>query len=164
MRAESGGALVEYSLIAAPFFFLIFGIVETMFTYFGTVQLENGLETVARRVRTGEVQASGLTAAQFKNMLCAEVAPLIQCNGNLYVDARVYNQFASANPVNPLKPDGTVNPTFQFDTGNSGSIVLVSAFYVWHLNFPDVGLKLSNMAGSDRLLTATQVFRNEPWK
>lgn len=163
VRDERGSALVEYGLVAAPFFLMIFGIIETMVAFLATGQLEAGLERVARRIRTGEVQAANMTADQFKQILCDEVAPLIACDGNLYVDVREFDNFSDTTHDSPLDEDGNVRQDFQFDTGTAGSVIVARAFYVWDLHLPDVGLGLSNMSGSDRLLTAAAAFRNEPW-
>jgi Flp pilus assembly protein TadG len=162
-RHQGGATVIEFALVAMPFFLLLMALIEVTTSYFATIQLENGLETVARQIRTGEIQAANLTAAQFKNLLCNNVAPLIPCDANLYVDVRRFDSFGNVAQPMPLNPDGTINPSFQFDPGISGSIVLARAFYVWHVNTPIIGAFLSNMAGGDNLIGAAQVFRNEPW-
>ena len=162
-RHQGGATVIEFALIAMPFFLLLMALIEITTSYFAEVQLENGLEVVARQIRTGQIQTQNLTEVQFRNLLCDNIAPLISCDANLYVDVRTFDSFGNVAQPAPLNPDGTINPSFQFDPGTSGSIVLARAFYVWHVSTPIIGVFLSNMAGQGKLLGAAQVFRNEPW-
>jgi len=160
---RSGATAVEFALVGGPFFLMLLGLVEITVSYFGAVQLENGMETVARQIRTGSVQANNMTAAQFKQLLCTQVAPIIPCDANLYIDVQNFQNFNSVQNLSPINPDGTLNTAFQFTPGASCSIVLARAFYVWHTFTPAIGTLFSNMAGNDRLLQASAVFRNEPF-
>jgi Flp pilus assembly protein TadG len=162
-KDRSAATAVEFALVGAPFFVMLMGLVEVTTSYFASVQLENGMETVARQIRTGEITAANMTAAQFQNLLCAQTAPLIPCNANLYVDVRTFDDFGNVQNIPPLNPDGTINAAFQFNPGTAGSIVLARAFYVWHITTPVLGSLLENMAGNDRLLQASAIFRNEPF-
>jgi Flp pilus assembly protein TadG len=167
---RSGVTAVEFALVGPPFLLLLIGLLEVGTAYFASVTLENGVQTVSRQIRTGEIQAQSLTAAQFKIKLCDEVGPLIPCDANLYVDARVFNSFnASQTPPSPLDPNtGQINPAFTFNPGTAGDIVLVRAFYVWQVATPLLGALLANMTANngstsqDILLGSAAVFRNEP--
>src|SRR5262249_52494322 len=134
IKDRSGATAVEFALIGTPFFLLLFAITEITISYFGNVQLENAMETVSRQIRTGEVQTANLTQAQFRNLLCAQAAPLIACDANLLVDVRTFSSFSNVQNVSPFNPDGSPNPAFQltYTPGNAGDIVLARAFYVWH--------------------------------
>ena len=166
-----GATAVEFAMIAPPFMLLLMGLVEVTISYFASVTLENGLQTVARQIRTGEVQAQNLTAAQFKSKLCDQVSPLVPCDANLYVDARVFDNFgATQTPPPPLDPvTHKINPAFTFNPGTAGSIVLVRIFCVWSMKTPLLGHLLSNMTssdgstGNDILLGTAAVFKNEPF-
>jgi Flp pilus assembly protein TadG len=168
---RGGVTAVEFALVGPPFIVLLIGLVEVTISYFASIALENGLETVARQIRTGEVQTQGLTAAEFKSKLCDQVSPIIPCDANLYVDARVFTDFGSTEtPPPPLDPvTHKINPAFTFDPGTAGSIVLVRAFYVWSINTPLLGSLLGNMTAddgstnTDMLLGSAAVFRNEPF-
>ena len=162
-KDRSAATAVEFALVGTPFFLMLFGLVELTTSYFASVQLENGMETVARQIRTGEIQSNQMNEAQFRNILCAQVAPLIPCDANLYIDVRVFNAFGNVQNLSPINPDGTINPAFTFNTGTACSIVLARAFYVWHIATPILGALLQNMAGNDRLLQSSAVFRNEPY-
>jgi len=163
VKGEDGATVVEFALVSLPFFLMLMATIEITISFFATIQLENGLENVARQIRTGQVQTANMTAAQFKTMLCSNVAPLISCDANLYVDVRRFDSFNNVAQPSPLDGTGHINMAFQFDPGVSGSIVLARAFYVWHVNTPIISAFLSNMAGSDKLIGAAQIFRNEPW-
>lgn len=168
---RTGATAVEFALVGPPFLLLLMGLVEVTLAYFANTALENGVETVSRQIRTGEIQAQGLTADQFKSKLCDQISPIIPCDSNLYVDARVFANFgATQAPPPPLDPNtGKINPAFTFNPGVAGDIVLVRAFYVWSINTPLLGSLLANMTANDgstntdMLLGSAAVFRNEPF-
>jgi hypothetical protein len=58
-----------------------------------------------------------------------------------------------------------VTLSWSYDPGTGGDVVVVRAFYEWPLTvlFPK-DIDPGNMQNGDRLLAATTVFRNEPFK
>jgi Flp pilus assembly protein TadG len=165
-KDKSAATAVEFALVATPFFFMLLGITEMTTSYFASVQLENAMETVARQIRTGEVQAANMNQAQFTNLLCNAAAPIIPCDANLVVDVRVFQNFGGVQNDPPILPNGAPNPAFQltYNPGTAGDIVLARAFYIWQFHTPMLGTLLSNIGGSNRLLQSSAVFRNEPWQ
>lgn len=160
---DRAAVAVEYGIVGLPFLVMLFAIIETTIVYFASTALENGLLEVSRRIRTGQIQADEISAEDFKNQLCAEVTPLIDCDANLYVDVRTFDDFDAVEFLPPIDENGNINMSFQFDPGNAGDVVLVRAFYVWDIVTPVIGAGLSNMAGSHRLLASSAAFRNEPF-
>jgi hypothetical protein len=51
----------------------------------------------------------------------------------------------------------------QYTPGGPGYIVVVKLFYIWPLFVTGLGYNIANLSGSQRLLTATAVFKNEPY-
>jgi Flp pilus assembly protein TadG len=164
MRGERGVALVEFALIMVPFFVILFGIFEVGFVFWGTYELENATEDAARQIRTGQIKGNG-GAAAFKTQVCNRVVILSRCNEDLRLDVRSFNSFADiqTSPAAPLDNDGKLKDNFSFSPGGPRSIVLVSTFYQWPLLNAITSFSLSNMAGGDRLLSASAAFRNEPF-
>lgn len=165
-RAERGASLVEFALVAVPLFFLIFGTMELGFVLWGTYELENATEDAARMIRTGQVHAQNINQNGFRTLVCRNVLLLSQCETHLKVDVRTYGSFAdikndSFQPLNPQT--GQLGNTFAWQTTQPRSIVLVRTFYPWPLLTGITNAALSNMAGGNRLLWATAVFRNEAW-
>jgi Flp pilus assembly protein TadG len=164
LRGERGATMVEFALIMVPFFAVLFGIFEVGFVFWGTYELENATEEAARQIRTGQIKGNG-GAAAFKTQVCSRVVLLSRCNEDLRLDVRSFNSFAEIqnSPAQPLDNDRKLKDNFSFSPGGARSIVLVSTFYQWPLINAISSYSLSNMAGGDRLLSASAAFRNEPF-
>ena len=67
-----GTAAIEFSIIALPFFLIIFGAFEVGINYMANRMLNNGTDQVARMIRTGQIRATTFTEAQFKQELWNE--------------------------------------------------------------------------------------------
>jgi len=162
-RDPSGATAVEFAMIAAPFFFLLFAMIEVAAVFFTGSVLENAVLESARQIRTGQAQTSGMTATGFKTEVCNRIAVVGDCD-RLEVDVQVFPNFGSVDQTNPIQQDGSIaSGGFGFDPGRPGDIVLVRVYYRWSLMTPNFGGALSNMSGNQRLITASTVFRNEPF-
>ena len=150
--------------MAAPFFFILFAIVEVTMVFFTSTALENATLETARKIRTGQLQAAGSSGADFVNQVCADMSGLISCNGNVSADVRTFADFGDISTNNPIDKNGNLDSgSFQFSPGNAGDIVLVRVFYTWQLNTPLIGIIFANMSDNKRLIVATAAFRNEPF-
>jgi Flp pilus assembly protein TadG len=166
-----GSIAIEFAFIAPAFLMLLFGILEVSLSWFGGLVLENGMQEVARMIRTGQVAAASMTQAQFRQQLCNRISGLLSCaSDRLYIDVRATTTFGATTFPNPLNPNGTFNTAMtNYNVGVSSkvsgvnSIVLVRAFYVWHISTPFIGQLIANMPNNDRLLSASATFRNEPF-
>jgi Flp pilus assembly protein TadG len=163
LRSRKGTTAIEFALIALPFFLLLFGIIETTMIYFANAVLENGLEVVARKIRTGQVQTQSLSEQDVKNLLCAEIDALLACDAHLAIDIRPSSGFSGVTFTNPLDGGGNLRTDFTFDPGKAGEVVLARAFYTWDVMTPLIAGFLANTAGGDRLLISSIAFRNEPF-
>lgn len=160
--AEDGAAAVEFALIAAPFFFMLFAIMEVALIVFVTTALENATTEAARQIRTGSFQASGGGAAEFIDEIC-DRGVLLDCS-RLSVDVRTFQSFGAIDPANPLDDDGNLREDeFLFVPGAGRTIVLVRVFYQMPMRTPILSRVFSNMAGNELLLTSAASFRNEPF-
>lgn len=166
MRRDSrkGSAAIEFAMIAPVFFLLIFGIIETGILFFADSTLQHATDDAARQVRTGQIQSQNLSATDFRNSICAEIAAIMNCDSNLQIDLRSFSNFSSANFPPPLDKNGQLDPNLdKFQPGNAGDVVLLRTFYTWGVMTPLLAPFLSNMSGSKRLISATAAFRNEPF-
>lgn len=160
---HSGATAVEFAMIAAPFFLLLFAMIEVAAVFFTGTVLENAVLESARQIRTGHAQNSGMSASQFRTEICDRIAVIGNCD-RLLIDVEVFPNFGSIDQSSPIGEDGNVSAgDMGFDPGSAGDIVLVRVFYRWSLMTPNFGGALSNMNGNDRLITAVTVFRNEPF-
>ena len=160
-----GATAVEFALIAAPFFFIILGLFEVALVFIMSTTLEHGINEAARTIRTGNFQNAGLSQADFRNRVCAELFDLLDCDTNLHIDVRRFDNFAGTTNNSPIDPDTDEVDAgqFQFDPGGPDDIVVARVFYEWTLTTPVISGPLSNLSGNRRLLQANVAFRNEPY-
>jgi len=164
-RNASGATAVEFSLIAAPFFFVMIGIFETMMIFFGNLAVADAMDQVGREIKTGQIQSSDseMTPEAFKTEVCSKLNSLLpNCSSNLIVAVQAYTQFSGAVCADPPDPNDP-NPTMPFNTGSAGSTVVACAFYKWHITTPLMGSLLANASGNLRWLQSTILFKNEPF-
>ncbi|MFN3910563.1 TadE/TadG family type IV pilus assembly protein [Hyphomonas sp.] len=159
-----GAAAVEFALIAAPFFFLIFGLLEVCMIFIMSTVMEHAVSEAARPLRTGEAQEAAMTQVQFRQSVCNEMFEMLDCDARLYIDVRTVSDFASSPIGSALDGSGDVDDTdFMYDPGGPNDIVAVRVFYEWDLITPYISQPLRNMGGNRHLLQANAVFRNEPF-
>jgi Flp pilus assembly protein TadG len=154
-RDEAGASLVEFALIAVPFFVLLYGGFEIGFVYWANQELEHATAYGARLVRTGQAQAEGLGQAQLTTKICSQTAVLVGCTSKLRLDVRSAKTFSEIVPPSPLNGSGVLKDLaeFTFSPGTANDVVLVSAFYNW----PPL------LKPSGYVLRAATVVRNEPF-
>lgn len=163
VRQEKGSTAVEFALIALPFLALMFAILETALVFFLGQTLESATSDSARLIMTGQAQLAGYDETKFKEAVCDRVAALFDCDGKIYVNVKKYSSFSSVSTASPIKDGKLDTDAMGYDPGEPGDIVVVSLYYEWPIAVSLLGNDLANLGGS-RLLVATSVFRNEPYK
>jgi Flp pilus assembly protein TadG len=161
-RVTSGTAAIEFSLVALPFFSLMFAIIDSSLIYFSTATLESGVSAAARLIRTGQAQNSALTQAQFRQLVCNNISPLLGCDARLMLDVRKYVSFGTIASPPALDANGNFTNNTSFQMGAAGDVVVVRAYYQWPLFSPAASL-FANMSGNNRLVYASTAFKNEPF-
>ncbi len=160
---RKGATAVEFALIAAPFFLLIFAILEIALIFFASAIIENAVSMAARDIRTGQMQNAGQGEVEFRAAVCEQIRTVADC-GRLSVDVRTFENFGSAQFDPPVGADGELDDGgFTFDPGQAQDIVVVRVFYDWPLLGPGMINGLANMPGNRRLISAATAFRNEPY-
>lgn len=162
--AREGSSVIEFAMVAFPFFFMMFAIIEIGLIFVTDSILENAVIETGRIIRTGQADASGMTAAQFKTELCDHMSIFsTQCPSRASVDVRVIPQFAGANPPDPTA-GATFDPTLlTYSRGAPGSLMLIRVWYTQPLFTPFLAQALSKMSDGNTILIATTAFRNEPF-
>jgi len=162
-RDRKGAAAVEFALVAAPFFLLVFAILEIALIFFTSAIIEEAVAHAARDIRTGELQTAGQTEADFRATVCARIQSVADC-GRLRVDVRTFENFASTQFDPPVDADGDLDDSgFTFDPGGAQDIVVVRVFYDWQLLGPGAINGLANMPDNRHLIASATAFRNEPY-
>jgi len=161
-RGTSGTAAIEFSIVALPFFSLMFAIIDVSLIYFAPSTLVNGMTSAARLIRTGQAQTATLTEAQFRQLVCNNITPLLACDGRLMLDVRKYNSFGTIASPAALDANGQLSNNTQFQMGVAGDVIVVRAYYQWPLFSPTAAI-FANMYGTNRLVYAATAFKNEPF-
>lgn len=160
--ADDGVAAVEFALIAAPFFFMLFAVLEVAIVFFSGAALENATADASRQIRTGVFQAGGGGEQEFKDLVCDGAGMLIDCD-KLTLDVRTYSNFSEVDLSSPIKDGELDDDNFAFSPGSGGQIVLVRVFYERPVIMPYLGGGSASLSGNRRLMTSTVAFRNEPF-
>jgi Flp pilus assembly pilin Flp len=169
-RDRRGVTAVEFALVAPVFFALLFAIIETAMVFFAGQVLETIAQDSARLVLTGQAQGGSLSQEDFKKQVCAHrLMFMFDCSG-ISVDVRSYAQATLVKIPNQIGPGGVFINDMKYCPGQDGSIAVVRLFYQWPviiIKMLNVGYNLSydlsNLSGNKRLLSATAVFKNEPF-
>jgi Flp pilus assembly protein TadG len=166
LRRQEAATAIEFSLVAAPFIALILAILQTALAFFAGQVLESAVADSSRQILTGKAQTSNLSQSDFATAVCNKIQTLFKCSG-LMIDVQTASSFAAANTSAPTliyDAVGNVTNTFQFNPGNPGDIVVMRVMYLWPVFTGPLGLGLSNQSNGTLLLTATAVFKNEPYQ
>ena len=161
-RADSGATAVEFALLGAPFFALLYAMIEVSILYFATANLDSVVAEAGRLIRTGQVQSSGMSEAQFKDYICGELSLISDCQANLRIDVRNFTSFGSLSYPPLVDADGNIVDTTVFQPGTAGDIVLVNVYYSYGIVSTGM-VGLSNLEGGGRLIASAVAFRNEPF-
>lgn len=165
-RNQKAHAAVEFAFVAAPFFGLLFAILETGLVCFAQQTLETGMAEAARLIMTGQAQTDpDFTEGKFKQTICNQTF-LYNCEELISISVQTYSDFGatgSSQAAPPMTADGKIDTNkLPFVMGGPGSIVVAQAYYQWPIAVPLLD-DLANLNGNQRLLVATSVFRNEPY-
>lgn len=163
-RDQGGAAAVEFAVIAPIFFFLMFVIAETALIFIAEQVMDNSVFETARLIRTGQVQGSGMTKAEFRDEVCNRMSVFVDCSGaDFYLDVRSYPTFGDMVVDEPVDDDEEFEDEGTYDFGEANEIVVVRAYYQWPTNSIFGSLSLKNMANGKRLIGSFAAFRNEPY-
>jgi Flp pilus assembly protein TadG len=167
---RSGATAVEFAIIAMPFLFLLFALLELALVFMVSTTLDGAMNEAARTIRTGAAQAAGVSSKEdFRDVVCARLAWLgSQCEDNLSVDVRTFEEFSDLDAPDPIEKGADGKKVFnekalQFAPGQADDIVLVRAFYRWPLVSPFLRGGLERLDGGVSVITAAVTFRNEPY-
>ncbi|HEY8595048.1 MAG TPA: TadE/TadG family type IV pilus assembly protein [Devosiaceae bacterium] len=166
VRDERGVTLIEFALLAVPFFVLVGAMIETSLIFFAGQVLDSAVGDASRLIRTGQAQASSIGSSGFRTQVCDKLFGLFNCN-DLKIKVSTITDFNSASTALDLQPidpnDGSWKFTETYQPGAGSSIVMVQAFYKWPALFDFAGLNLADQPDGSRLLGSVRVFRNEPF-
>lgn len=181
---RKGATAIEFALLVLPFSVIVFASIETFVAFAGEQLLANATDTLARKIRTGEItfedssRPGYMTKEEFRQAFCDEIAILMPCSATevaepnkLYLDVRNITdltQFPAAVPrVGSSSSSDLDTSGFKFTPGGAGAFTMVRAYYRWEVMTDLVRPYVTDLrpAGSsmprDFLMVATATFRNE---
>ncbi len=164
-RSRRGATAVEFALLALPLFTLVFAAMQVAIIYFFDQALQSGTQKAARQLLTGSAQTAGLTKAQFKSAVCADLPSQFDCTSYLMVDVQSSSSFSNTN-TSALTYSKTTNSNSPgaYSPGNPGDIVIMRVLYDWPVLGGPLAVGLANQADGGHLMVATAVFKNEPYQ
>lgn len=173
LARRDGATAIEFAILAIPFFTIIFASLETFTAFMGEQLLVNATETMARKIRTGEITSS-TTQVQFRTAFCEEIKILMPCSDSeaatpskLFIDVRNFTTYASIPKVVPLVDTDLDTTSFAFLPGGRKSINIVRAYYRWDVITDLVRPMISNIKSKDGsqnyLMIATAVVQSEDY-
>lgn len=170
-RSQDGVAIVEFALIATPFFMLLAAILETALMFWTSQTLEEAVAQASRSLLTGQSQSlykgsATANAAAFRDAICGRAPALIDCS-KLTIDVRSYSSFSSAQTgtagSNPTG-GGTLNTSgWGYTQPQPGQIVVVRAVQEYSLLFTQWSSALANIGPGKRGIVGSTTFRTEPY-
>lgn len=164
-RDERGVTVIEFALLALPFFTLIFAIIETAMVFFASQVLDSAVEDASRMVRTGRAQTASYTMTEFRSYLCDYTFNLFDCS-KIQLLVKVLPDFTSASSSSVQSCTTTTctwTLTENYSPGGRRQVVQVSAYYRWPLTVVLPYFNLKNQPDNYRMISAMRVFRNEPF-
>lgn len=167
VRNADGSVVVEFGVLAIPFFLLVFAILESCIAFAAQQVLSNATDDVARQFRTGQIKPADLVKDPFlvRNKICGKLEVLVASGcPELEVDLKSYDTFKEAAAKRILMAGNDIDTTgFGIDPGLSGSKNQLRVFYRWPVMTDFMRKSMSNIQGGKTLLFATVTWQNEPF-
>jgi Flp pilus assembly protein TadG len=184
-RNRDGAAAIEFALLAIPFMMLVFATFETFIAFTGEQLMANAVDTMARKIRTGEItfgqgKATDVTEVEFRQEFCNEIAILNMCSASeattpskLYLDVRQFASFVDMPKEVPIVSSDEYSDLdtseFAFSPGGSDTNNMVRAYYRWQIITDLVRPYITNLhppgqlIPTDFLIVSTAAFQNEKY-
>lgn len=184
-KDREGAAAIEFALLAIPFLMLIFATFETFFAFAGEQLMANAVDTMARKIRTGEItfgqgKATDVTEVEFRQEFCDQIVILRMCSSTevntpskLYLDVRQFASFADMPKDIPKVSSAEYadldTSEFAFSPGGSDTNNMVRAYYRWQIITDLVRPFITNirppgkLVPTDYLIVSTAAFQNEKY-
>jgi Flp pilus assembly protein TadG len=161
---REGATAIEFAIVALPFFFVIFAILELGIIFLVDSMAESAVQQTSRLVRTGQAQGGAISSAQFKTALCQGMSVFSgDCETRATVDVRVIPQFRDPNPPDPTADGELAEGDGEFDPGAAGDLMLVRVWYEQPVITPLLSQALTRLDSGTAVISITTAFRNEPF-
>ncbi|MGJ7039936.1 TadE/TadG family type IV pilus assembly protein [Shinella sp. BE166] len=173
LAGRDGATAMEIAILSLPFFMIVFASLETFIAFSAEQLLAGATDTMARKIRTGEIRST-MSEEDFRKTFCAEISILMPCSaGELKKADKLFIQvqsFATYSDIPKTVPQtvADLNAANKFLPGGKRSINLIRAYYRWDIVTDVIRPYVSNFRGADGtrqnyLMIATAVVQNEDY-
>ncbi|WJH41905.1 pilus assembly protein [Aliirhizobium terrae] len=182
-RSKDGAAAIEFALLAIPYFLIVFAIIETFVAYTAEQLVANAVDTMGRKLRTGNItyahgnSSTDKSAAEFRTAFCGEISILIQCGtaeittpNKLWIDVKSYSNFSDMPATVPIKANGDLDTTsLAYSPGGPNTKNMLRVYYKWEIITDLLRPYITNIKPTDSsrpnyfLIVETSVFKNEEY-
>lgn len=178
-KDERGTTAIEFAMVAGPFLMFVISIMGYGLYWLATSNVNHAVATASRQIRVGAAQRQNKTVAEFKQMVCDELAAsFIPCN-TIEVHVQSNDTWAGVTPVNCIQDDGTGlrapsgqgTDSLTLHSGTESKVVMVTVCHKWDLagSIPWLMLAAKNsdssyQLGGSALVQAAAAFRTEPYQ
>jgi Flp pilus assembly protein TadG len=177
MAADRRGSVAtEFSMLAIPFMFLVFALIENCVAFAAQELLANATDDIARQMRTGQIKPTDATEVNLKQMVCERIKLLAPstCLSDVSIDLKEYATFeeAAKETIKVEKDDIVIKtsatssrPPAVGTLGKAGTKNTLRVFYKWPLMLDFVAQYISQTPFSDKRMLhfATATWQNEPF-
>jgi hypothetical protein len=171
-REEGGVAAIEFAFVAAPFFMLIFVIMESGLNFFAAARLDDALRHTSREIQTGIAHEKRLGRDEFRERLCGRLAGFMDCSKvsfdvrpvkNLQLEAHMRrSEDGLAGDLRLIRLDSPLNI---YCLGQPGDFMMARAVFELPNMFGfAISRQVTTSRGEVHIVEASRVFRNEPFK
>lgn len=162
-RNQDGATMIEFGILAFPFFAIVVAIIETSIVFLSSSILDSAVDQSTRIIRTGQAQSNSITADDYRGVICDKLLGLFDCSA-LVISVKTSSDFRTAKATFPIDlTDGTWKITPSYAPGGRNDIVLVEVYYKWPTIIDFYNFNLANSGDGNRLMSAVRVFKNEPF-
>ncbi len=175
---RTGVTALEFAIVAPVLISILLGIVDFGMFFITNVCLDDAVSAFATNIRTGQIQAPGTAAttssgAQLdlndaKVWICQKIpiASLSTCTSQLQLNVQPLTSYQTIS-TSPVSNQQFSTAGFCYYSGNAGSVVQITGYYLYALNDPllrgTMTTVTSYMGASGNFfpLVTAQVFRTE---
>ncbi len=168
LRNSRGVTAVEFAMVAPVFFMALGAVIETGIMLFTEYVLQASVQEAARKIRTGQAQTAGMSAADFKTEICNLASAVMDCNASVHVYVKSAATFTALKTSTPSflsvgQSYGGSPSSTAYDCGGPSKPVAIIATYDWNIVFPFMS-PFGNVDGnSKRRVAGFAMFQNEPF-
>ncbi|HUV32118.1 MAG TPA: TadE/TadG family type IV pilus assembly protein [Devosiaceae bacterium] len=161
-RDQSGATMIEFGILALPFFAIIGATFEMALVFLASQVLDGSVGDASRLIRTGQTHTANFELADFRVAVCDHSFGLFNCD-ELQIKVHTLSEFADATYGLPVDEDGEWTIAEAYNHGGPSSIVYVEVYYKWPTVLNLFGFDLADQPDGTRLLASSRVFKNEPF-